>query len=539
MSGHHPFGPLQPIQPQPGQPSPGRQSQPGQPGRHPHDSRPTTPLPTPHPHDSRPTTPVGPVRPAAAGGDDPPPRITAGLAWRALGEEARDLVVLTGRLLARYWLVLAGVSALGALAAYWTMRLAVIVSRTGATPGTLVFALVPGITFVAAVAMLTVMGRLSDTGRRSATAALATFGSALLLYLVLYEQNGQLTQDRKDYLYEATMEVIVGNMGTDAAVDVGTRIPQPISFSVISAIAVALLVRSVGARVLERREQRLEAGTITPGRGGDAGTAVLRVLVTYSELVWMVLSVLVAVAIGNILGEWWSSRFAVHAVSQAWASLEWPSIAPSIGAISRIVGTVVGIAVAGILIPTAWLALGAILFGTRRGAPAVLAQRAAEVTATITGRVRAPLETTEGRRGRLGGRVSDLTSRYGDTFTDTARLERSWTSLVRPTSRWGPMGGALGLVLARGWTPVLVFCVIFTVVAQADYAVWWLADLLLPTVAATDWRALYPLVAAVGQIVVQVLTLALVAAGTELTLRRLGLPGVLRLPARGQTSKDQ
>jgi hypothetical protein len=328
---------------------------------------------------------------------------------------------------------------------------------------------------------------------------------------VLYEQNGQLTEDTRSYYYETTMEAILS--GEDWA----ARIPLTLSFSIAAIIASALVVRSIGASILERRERRAEEeGAGAPGRGSGVGLGVLRVLVSYSELVWVALSITLVVAVGNALGDWWDSRLAVHAVSDAWSSLRWPDVTGVVGAGGRFVGVVGGILVAGVVVPTAWLALGTILYGTRRGASSVVALRAAETTASLGSRVRLP--------------------RASDQLTDVTRLQRSWSSLVRPTSRWGPLGGAVGLVLARGWLPVGVFCVLFTVLAQADYAVWWLADLLLPTVAASDWRAIYPLVAAAGLVAVQVLTLALVAAGTEVTMRRLGMPSVLRL---AQASKDQ
>lgn len=451
---------------------------------------------------------IVPPRPEAPAAPAPP--ITAAVAVRAIGREARDLLVLTARLLGRYWLVLVGIASVGAAAAYWIQSLAVIVSRTSAIGGVLVFALIPGAAFATAVGMLVLMGRLTDSTRRSAAAALSTFASALLLFLVLYEQNGQLTEDTRSYYYETTMEAIF------AEEDSSARIPLTISFSIAAIIVTALIVRSIGASVLERRERREEEGTHAPGRGRGLGIGVLRVLVSYSELVWVALSLTLVLAVGNALGDWWDSRLAVHAVSDAWASLRWPDVTGFVGAGGRFLGVVGSIVIAGIVVPTAWLALGTILYGTRRGASSVVALRAAETTASLGSRVKI--------------------ARASDQLTDVARLQRSWSSLVRPTSRWGPLGGAVGLVLVRGWLPIGVFCVLFTILAQADYAVWWLADLVLPTVAATDWTAIYPLVAAVGLIAVQVLTLALVAAGTEVTMRRLGMPSVLR-PT--QASKDQ
>ncbi|PWD51590.1 hypothetical protein C8046_13995 [Serinibacter arcticus] len=333
---------------------------------------------------------------------------------------------------------------------------------------------------------------------------------------MLYEQSGQLEAERSGYFRTLMQETVYSDEVGPADALVG-RIPDGLSVPMLGTIVVAFVLRGIGARVLERHDARGPGARST--RIGGIGTATLRTLVAYAELIWLVLSFLVVAAVLGRLGDWWDSRRVVVGASQAWAALEWPAIAPAIGAVADVVGHVLQIAVAGILVPTAWLALGFLLHGRREGAGMPLARRAAAATATYG--------------ARLGSRSRRLASVDTDRLLDTERLERSWASVLRPESRWGPLGGAVGLVLARGWLPVLTFAILFTVLAQVDHVVWWLADLLLPTVALADWIALFPVLEALALVVVQTVTIAAVAAGTDLTLRRLGMPGVLRLPPAG------
>ncbi|PWD51591.1 hypothetical protein C8046_14000 [Serinibacter arcticus] len=96
--------------------------------------------------------------------DPPRPALTARDVASVVRDDGRELLVTTGRLLARYWYVLLAVAALGATARSWVLELAVLVSERSATAGLAVFALSPGIAFATAVGMLAVTARL--TGAR-------------------------------------------------------------------------------------------------------------------------------------------------------------------------------------------------------------------------------------------------------------------------------------------------------------------------------------------------------------------------------------
>lgn len=450
--------------------------------------------------------------------EEPRPALTARDVLDVVVGDARELLVNTSRLLVRYWYLLLAIAALGATLRFWVLDLAVVVAGGSATAGLAVFALSPGIAFATAVGMLAVTARLTGARGGSVASTLAAFASALLLYLVLYEQSGQLETERGSY-FRALFHETVFSGETGPSDGIAGRIPDGLSVPMLATIVVAFVLRGLGARVLERHDAR---GT-PPTRLGGIGTATLRTLVAYAELIWLVLSFLVIAALVGRLGDWWESRRVVVGVSERWAELHWPVVAPSIGAAAEIVGHLVQIAVVGIVVPTAWLALGFLLHGRREGAGEPLARRAAAATAAYG--------------TRLGARSRRLAVVDTDRLLDADRLERSWSSVLRPESRWGPLGGAVALVLARGWLPVLTFAIILSVLSQVDRVVWWLADLLLPTVALADWGALYPVVAALGQIVTQTVTIAVVAAGTDLTLRRLGMPGVLRLPPRSQARR--
>ena len=93
------------------------------------------------------------------------------------------------------------------------------------------------------------------------------------------------------------------------------------------------------------------------------------------------------------------------------------------------------------------------------------------------------------------------------------------------------IGSGIGVILTRGWIPVLTYCALYLVISQLDYVVWSFASNALPTVEIDDWIALYPMIDSIAHVVTQVGLIALVAAAVDFTLRSVGITGVLRLPA--------
>lgn len=417
--------------------------------------------------------------------------------WRLAWQDLRELLAGIGRILGRRGLPLAGIAALGLATSYWVQELAVVASRSNALGGLLVFALVPAISFGAVAWMLLALGRPAPV--RGAP-PLAVWGSALLAYLLLYEQSGQLRDERRGYLWQSVSEGIWSDPET-----ADQRIPDLVSVPALAVVAAALLLRVVGARLVRRLEQR-------PGGGPVVATGALRVLVGYAEIVWIVLAVVSLLSLWENVGAWWGSRVVVHQASAWWAGLALPDLPAVIGAVANAIGAIIAAVVAGIGVPLGWLVLASLLFGVRFG-------DVSSVPAYLT-----RLTTSAG--GRIQGMGRRVLRR--EVALDSAQVERSWRRLTQPEGRWDALGGALGLVLARGPIAIACYCIVFLVLSQCDLLVWEVAGLLAPSQRLADLLLLSYVTSALAAIVPLVLAVATAAAGADLALRQAGLGSPLR-----------
>ena len=421
--------------------------------------------------------------------------------FAAFVDEARDLLGSVGRILLRAGLPLLGIAALGQLGGFWLARLAVVASRTDAVVGILVFALVPATGFAAVYLMLSYLGRRGgDTPRR---ATLATLGAALLVYLVIYEQSGMLREERRAYLWDTFSEAIWADPET-----AGNRVPNFVSTTVLVIVAVAFLLRVVGGRLV----QRLEASE-RRSRPARVGTAVLRPLLGYAEILWIVLAVISLLTLWDQVTQWWSSRVVVHAVGNWWLDLGIPSVMPVVGFVSTAVGEILGAVVAGIVVPVIWLVLASLIYGVRFGDLSSVPAYLARVTAQV------------GQKIPVGARRRSGTGPGEETV---ARIERSWLRLTEPEGRWDAMGGALGLVLARGWIAIPTYCLVFLLLSLVDRVIWWVAGLSLSRLLVIDWFVVGNAIYGLTAVLLTTLAVSVAAAGADVALRRAGLASPLR-----------
>ena len=417
--------------------------------------------------------------------------------WSTAWRELRTLLATIGRILGRRGLPLAGIAAFGLVSSYWVQELAVVVSRGNALLGLLVFALVPAISFGAVVWMMLALGHPAPV--RGAP-RLAVLGSALLVYLLIYEQSGQLREERRSYLWQSVYEGIWSDPENAAQ-----RVPDLVSVPALVIVAVAFLVRVLGARLVQSLEQR-------PDGARTVAAGVARVVVGYAEIVWIVLAVISLLTLWDNIGTWWDSRVLVHEVAAWWAGLSLPDVPTFLGSVAGVVGTIIAAFVRGIAVPLVWIVLASLLYGVRFG----------DVSAVPVYLTR--LTTSAG--GRLQGVGRRVLRR--DVTLDAGSVERSWRRLTEPEGRWDALGGALGLVLARGPVTIGVFCIVFLALSQVDLLLWDLAGLLAPSQRVTDQLLLAYVMSAITAIVPTVLAVATAAAGADLALRHAGLPSPLR-----------
>ncbi|MPV36036.1 hypothetical protein [Georgenia subflava] len=406
------------------------------------------------------------------------------------------VVADAGRLLAAHWPLLVLLAVVGVASRDLVLSTAVLVSRWSSVLSQMVLALAPFVQLLTVVGMLLVMRRRSAT-EHPVVALLVGTAAVMLPFLVIYQNDGNLAEDVITFGM-ATVEDIA-SMGfapasTDS--DVVTRLPAGTSAAVVLTVAVAFVARRVLVRLAVR----------TPP-GHELRRSTLRLVAGYCEVVWLVLGAFVVTVVVDGASGWWSSRRVGAGLDAWWASVAagWPGLGAFVEALLAGAGLLVAAALTAFLVPLAWLALAAIIYGVQ----AARVLRAGDLRATRAAR--------------------PLVGRLGD-----ARTDRALRLLTDPERQFGGVAGATVLVARAGWRPVLVFCLAFLVTDAADVLLTELVRVLVGPQSPVAWAALFPYLEAVGVVVVRVLTLALVASAVDSLLRDLGLPGGLRL---GGTSR--
>ncbi|WP_154792771.1 hypothetical protein [Occultella kanbiaonis] len=425
---------------------------------------------------------------------------------RSLLSESLSLFRTTGRLLARHWLPLAVIAVAGVAAHWYLLDLAVWLGRFGAVPGMLGLSLVPFSTMLAVIGMLLVLRR-RERSRHVAVDLLAATGSVLLPFLVVYQSGGRLDDDLRHHSYFGIQDDFSRFETTD--IDGAARIPDAASTLVLAIVGAALLGRLIGGYFVT-------SGRFWKGRDDPRRTA-LQALVGYLELVWIVLGAyvvgsLVATAVG-----WLGSRAVTHWVMDLWAGvrIDFPVIGGvgdwAIGAIGP-VAAALGTA---LIVPIAWLAIGTIIYGIE----------ASDVIA-------------DDEVARLGGRaplLSRITRRFGDTT-----ITKAWHALAEPNGRFGALMGGMAMIVRAGWITVLVFCLGYVLITQIPYLVWGVARLLAGNITTLGWFALWDPLDVIAEVLVLMVSAALLAAAADSLLQRYGANPSLRLPLpRRRENADQ
>ncbi|MCK0112095.1 hypothetical protein MWU75_08100 [Ornithinimicrobium sp. F0845] len=418
--------------------------------------------------------------PAGSANDTPDP---AGEPWL---RESGQLVRGAAALLAQHWLPLLAIGAASLLAHELLSRLAVAAGLVGAVPGFLALALVPLASLAALVGMLLVV-RSREARRSNFWGVIAAAGSVLVPFLVVYESRGDLRADLINYVRGTLYE----QLGAETIV---SGLPQIASWLVLGIVATALVVRAVGARLASNERWGLVEG---PRRG------VLHIVVGYAEVVWMTLGAWVLTGVLSGLSGWWSTRSVAQGLSDVWARVR--ENLPSLGAFGDwmfgAVPVLTDAVVTGLVVPISVLTIAVIVYGLQVADTV----RPDDVVAVV-------------RRGRWRA----LTGRVGD-----APLRQAWSRLSDTEGHFGALVGGLALVMRSAFAPVLAYCVLFTLLAQLDVVVWWVARLVLGWRREIFWEAVYAPIEGVAQLLTLVLTVALTAVFADRLLTRFGAAGQL------------
>lgn len=311
---------------------------------------------------------------------------------------------------------------------------AVEVSAVQPTVAGLMLPLAPLSTLVAFVLMLRVVGRSLRHARFGATAdqaatpvgvRLTILASTLIPFLTVYAAQGYLQEDVRVFVNEASYDELFGSARSfyGESADIG-RAAVASGSLLVGLVLVALVLRFLLTRFDLPRKHVAFGG-----------------LAAYVEVLWLVLLARQFTQYQDTAWQWVLDRRSVHAV-QSW----WGQLVDGLGALGEplartvsAIGTFIDSSDDILLIPVAWLTVGAVALGTSVAAPrrAPVARPWERYTNRVPTRVRS-----------WGG---ELTSDF--------------------TGRFRGLANGVRLLAVGGLLPMILFCLVFVLARQAGLGV--------------------------------------------------------------------
>lgn len=370
------------------------------------------------------------------------------------------------RLVFRHWPTLLALAFAGYIARQVILRLAVHASDVHWVLGMLVFALVPFGLLIALLLMLRSVKASLPTVTAIASGqkvgVLANLASVLVPFLLVYSSLDYVVDDRSDYAYFIFVDEALSNADVFTnpnAVDMKSRMFFDLDYWSVGVVLVAGLLRYL----------------IGLWQSGRTKTAV-RFVGAYLELVWLTLAVVTFSAAKEDLQ---SRRFA------AWANDGWQSVLDALGPLAstaKFIGAALVAADAVILVPLAWLAVGAILYGR------TLSQGADLLSAPA--------------RKRWLRMPAALRSDVSQSF--------------------GPLARGLAMLRHLGLAPMLLFCLIFLSAGMLPDLLWaaerWLIG---PQELDSIWTPLSSPLSALNEAIGSTLLICMVAVAVDRALSLL------------------
>lgn len=426
----------------------------------------------------------------------------------AVGVAITDAGAVVGaalRLLVRHWPVLFALFFAGYAAREFILVGAVRASKVNGMLGVLVAVLAPIAVLTALILMLrTVQASLPRLAARAAGAAdsatavaapdgdpgtggasgadsrprnlLDHLGSALVPFLVVYASMDYLREDVAEYQFAVIVddsfnrpEVFAG-----APSQLAERLPATLSVAVVSVVVVAVVLRWL----------------LSTWQGGRR-RPWLGLFGAYVEVVWLVVVAGVVNLTQELVVEWVQQRQAVVWLTGAWNSFV-ELLGPLTEPMRRLGGWLVGLMASAdsvIVVPIAWLAVGAVVYGRQLPPPPSTASELYRRAARWWAAVPRPIRF-------LGGRIgADLRDRFG------------------------PLVRGLRLLAHAGLAPMLLFCVAFIVSQGVEDWLWELERLLIgPRDLLAVWMPLSGPLGALNEAVGMVLLACLLAAAVDRVL---------------------
>lgn len=312
-----------------------------------------------------------------------------------------------------------------------------------------------------------------DTTRRSGQ-YLGLLSSALIPFLTVYAAQGYLKEDLRQFVNEAAYDEIFGNAGAfyGERGDTGRTIIADGTL-LVGIIAVALVLRFLIGRL------GLPARHVSWG-----------VVAAYVEVIWMFLLASQFTRYQDRIWIWVTERRFVDWIDDRWdrlISLIGPLGRPA-EALAEGLGNLLSDADAVLVIPIAWLTVGAVALGQK-------------------------IETPAQQRRRF---IAE--ERLKRVPTAVRRVSHEATADLR--GRFSGLGNGVRLLAVGGLLPMLLFCLVFIVARQAGNLVIELWRLVVGPVGRDDALAFMPYLDVLSTGVYNILLVGLLAAAVDRVVRR-------------------
>ena len=309
---------------------------------------------------------------------------------------------------------------------------------------------------------------------RQAGPYLGLLTSALIPFLTVYAAQGYLKDDLRQFANETTYDEIFGSANAFYGV---ANDPDRAFFAdgalLFAIVAIALVIRFLIGRLG------------LPGRHVSWG-----VVAAYVEVIWLFLLATQFTRYQDRVWAWVLDRRFVDWVVDRWEQLI-AVIGPlgrPLEAVAAGIGNLLTDANAVLLIPVAWLTVGAVALGQKIPAPTQRPRRFAADE-------------------RLK-RVPHTVRRVGHEATADLR------------GRFTGLGNGIRLLAVGGLLPMLLFCLVFVIARQAGQLVVVVWRAVVGPVARDDALAFYPYLTVVSNAVYTVLLVGLLAAAIDRIIRR-------------------
>jgi hypothetical protein len=391
------------------------------------------------------------------------------------------------RLLFRHWPVLFALGFAGLGAREFIVLAAVQASKVHGVLGGLVIVLAP-IAFLTALILMLRTLRSSLPALAAATAADPTLpadgrprnlldhlGSALVPFLAVYASMNYLREDITEYFYRLWVDdsFARANIFDGGPSRLAERFPTRLGVALVSVIVVAVVLRWLLSTWQGRRRW--------PWLG---------LIGAYVEVIWLVVAAGVVGGAQQPVFAWAEDRRVILWLMETWQhllSLFGPLAQPARTVSSWLLG-LMGSLDAVIMVPIAWLTVGAVVYGHHLAPP--------------------PATAGQQRAARRWARVPRPVRFVGSGISADLR------------DRFGPLVHGLRTLARAGLAPMLLFCLAFIIAQGAEDWLWELERLLIgPRDLDTVWMPISGPLDMVNRTVGTVLLACLLAAAVDRVLR--------------------